>query len=80
MGGSSGDVLHRNQVNPLLAILLTLGAKLVLIWYETLQIHRRYRWNMRLRCSFIFKRGDNPGGNSAKHKNDESDLRKRSSG
>ena len=35
---------------------------------------------MRLRCSFIFKRGNNPGWNIDNRKNDESDLRKRSSG
>jgi len=35
---------------------------------------------MRLCYSFIFKRGDNPGRNSGKHTDHESDLRKRSGG
>jgi len=35
---------------------------------------------MCLHCSFFFKRSDNPGWNIDNHKDDESDLRKRSKG
>jgi len=59
---------------------LDTGTSLVLIQHETLKTHCRYRCNMRLCCSSIFKRGNNPRRNIDNRKNDESDLRKRSKG
>ena len=75
---TSHPTTHRLRLDP--SSLLTLPFELLLIFYETLETYRRYRRNLWLYCSYFGKRGDYPCGNVDKHKDEQSDLRKRPSG